>query len=265
MYNAPTPSRRRRQFSGDDHGLERAPGAPVPQWTRLERAMPSYYEEYTLPTAVTPLAPSSRRARHREAEVITAPKVFEEEVVPIAAEVAPQQRTSRYSQSPPRMDSREEDDIYSGQQPTRRDEDQGSDRSRSRSRMPYYGGSGGDWPRFHAYKSGDAEVYVMDDGQNDRGIRPPSPMGEDLDAYDEFNFLFPTADSKGEELSDLESPVVDSDSAHREERDVLGTSSAKRIYSSRYTGSAELGGTHTAKLTEIFDVKAKKRPLFKWL
>ncbi|KFG86985.1 putative Mg2+ transporter [Metarhizium anisopliae] len=170
---------------------------------------------------------------------------------------------SRYSQSPPRMDSREEDDTYSWQRTTRRDADQASDRSHSPSRVPYYDANDG--PRVHAYKSGDAQVYIVDEGQADRGFRPPSPMGGDLDAYDEFNFLFSKSASRDEELSDLESPAVDSDSAHRESRDISVVSNAKRIYSSHYTGSAETGGFHAAKLTELFDTKGKKRSLFKWL
>ncbi|KID77360.1 uncharacterized protein G6M90_00g098180 [Metarhizium brunneum] len=220
----------------------------MPPWTHLERRMPSHHEEHSQQTVFGLPASSGRRVRHRDAET---------------AEVPQPPGMSRYSQSPPRMDSREEDDTYSWQRTTRRDADQASDRSHSPSRVPYYDANDG--PRVHAYKSGDAQVYIVDEGQADRGFRPPSPMDGDLDAYDEFNFLFSKSASKDEELSDLESPAVDSDSAHRESRDISVVSNAKRIYSSHYTGSAETGGVHAAKLTELFDTKGKKRSLFKWL
>ncbi|KJK78621.1 hypothetical protein H634G_05996 [Metarhizium anisopliae BRIP 53293] len=248
VYSAPTSSRRRGQYSGDEYVPERVPASTVPPWTHLERRMPSHHEEHSQKTVFGLPASSGRRVRHRDAET---------------AEVPQPPGMSRYSQSPPRMDSREEDDAYSWQRTTRRDADQASDRSHSPSRVPYYDANDG--PRVHAYKSGDAQVYIVDEGQADRGFRPPSPMGGDLDAYDEFNFLFSKSASKDGELSDLESPAVDSDSAHRESRDISVVSNAKRIYSSHYTGSAETGGFHVAKLTELFDTKGKKRSLFKWL
>jgi hypothetical protein len=201
--------------------------------------------------------------RQPEAEAMAAARVYGDvDVVAQTAEVPLQNRMGEYSESLPRMDSMEDDEVYPWQ-PTAIDADQGSERSRSPPRAQRYGGTDG--PGYHAYKSGDAEVYVVDDGQIDRGFRPPSPIGGDLDAYDEFDFLFPTSDSKEDELSELEYPAVESDSPHREDRDGQGKSNAKKIYSSRYTGSAELGGAHAAQMTELFDTKGKQRPLFKWL
>ncbi|KAG8421522.1 hypothetical protein J3458_003395 [Metarhizium acridum] len=248
LYSAPTASRRRGQYSGNEYVPERVPASNLPPWTHLERRMPSHHGELSQQTVFGPPAPSGRRLRHRDAET---------------AEVPPPPGMARYSQSPPRMDSREGDDVYSWPRNTRRDTDQASNRSHSPSRVQHYDANDG--PTVHAYKSGDAQVYIVDEGQADRGFRPPSPMGGDLAAYGEFNFLFPKSASKDDELSDLESPAVDSDSAHREDRDISIVSNAKRIYSSHYLGSAEPGGVHAAKLTELFDTKGKKRSLFKWL
>lgn len=105
----------------------------------------------------------------------------------------------------------------------------------------------------------------MDDGQDDMYLRPPSLIGPDLDAYDEFDIIFHQPNTKDGDLSELDSITVDTDSAHAEDRDTPGTSTAKRLYVSQYTGNAEPGGNHTVKLTDLVDPKGKKRPLFKWL
>ena len=109
-------------------------------------------------------------------------------------------------------------------------------------------------------------AYEIEETRYDRPYRPPSPIGGDLDAYDNFSFMFPKVEaSKDGELSDMDSPGVDSDSAQREDRDSQRQSTAKGVFNARYTGSAELGGSHTATLVDLDDPKRKKRPLYKWL
>ncbi|KHN95340.1 uncharacterized protein MAM_06844 [Metarhizium album ARSEF 1941] len=262
VFNAPTSSRRRGQYSGDGYGYapERTTESTLPPWTRLDRRMPSPYDDPPAQTFSGPPASKVRRARHRDADAISAPNIYDEEAS-LSAAIPPLPPRGRCSQSPPIMDSREAVDIGSWQpSSSRSDADQSSDRSRSPFRRRYRRGDDG--PRVRAYKSGDAEVYHVDQGQNDRPLRPPSPTARGFDPYDEFNFLFLSSPVTEEELSDLESPAVDSDSARRADHDSTANSNAKKIYSSHYTGSAELGGVHAAKLTELI---GKKRSLFKWL
>ncbi|KND90120.1 hypothetical protein TOPH_05226 [Tolypocladium ophioglossoides CBS 100239] len=143
-------------------------------------------------------------------------------------------------------------------------------RSRSRSRSPnryrndyVFGGTPAP-----AYKSGDADVYIVPENQylSHRPFRPPTLVGEDTDLFDSFNFSFPPAESSEEgELSDLESPGVEAESTQRDDEAGVKNSNATGIYSSHYTGNAELGGTHTATLTVLHDPKGQKRPLFNWL
>ncbi|GAB0132156.1 hypothetical protein EsDP_00000600 [Epichloe bromicola] len=150
---------------------------------------------------------------------------------------------------PSGLKSNHDDEFPSPQQPGRENTDRGSDKASSSS----YPGRDG------------VEESVVDDGQDDMYLRPPSPIGPDLDAYDEFDIIFYQPSTKDGELSELDSITVDTDSAHPEDRDTPGTSTAKRLYMSQYTGNAEPGGNHTVKLTDLVDPKGKKRSLFRWL
>ncbi|KAK2590919.1 hypothetical protein QQS21_011400 [Conoideocrella luteorostrata] len=248
----PSPRRRRQQRSYDDYAPERVHLATsaTPPWTRLERRMPLPHDDHQPPAVIV------RRRRNR-----SYPHDDDhEKVAPIA--VAGLSRPSPYSESPPPVENDEENDFIFYQQSEKRNADRGSNRSRSRSpqRMYYTERIS----RNRAAKSAEPEVIVLDDDQNDRDYRPSSPIGGDLDAYDEFSFLFPRTDSNNGELSDLESPAVDMDSVHHEDRDTSMPSNAKKIYSSAYAGSAEPGGVHAAKLTELLDPKGKQRSLFRW-
>lgn len=120
-------------------------------------------------------------------------------------------------------------------------------------------------PRAQAYKAADTDAYVLDEPMYDRQFRPPSPIGGDLDAYEEFNFSFPAREPPKEDLSDLESPAVETDSSHRGDSEVSRPSNATQVFLSRYTGGAELGGSHSAELTTLHDLKGRRRPLFQWL
>ena len=200
--------------------------------------------------------------RSRQADTIVTARVHEGNETSLSPVEAKQQNALPYSNSPPRMQSQEEDDTDSWQRRSRRAPDQGSDRARSLSPVRRYYEEG---PRAYVYKSGDADIYALEEEQPDRTLRPPSPIGGDLDAYDEFSFLFPKSQSTDAELSDLESPAVESDSVHLQDRDMTGAFAAKRICSSLYIGSFEPGGTHSAKLTDLLDTRGLKRPLFKWL
>jgi hypothetical protein len=111
---------------------------------------------------------------------------------------------------------------------------------------------------------GQAEPYVQDDG-------PPSIMMEGMDVYDKFRFAFMTGTrtdlTRDDDQSDMESSGADVSSASN----VNGSNSsqkaspASRIFSSYYTGNAELGGLHTATLTMLHDPRGQKQPLFRWL
>ena len=98
-------------------------------------------------------------------------------------------------------------------------------------------------------------------------IIPEDPwQGDDLDAFDDFAFTFQTGESKDKDLSDLESPGVETESTQRDEPNGgFRNSNATAIYASHYTGSAEFGGTHVATLTVLHDPRKLKRPLFNWL
>lgn len=87
-----------------------------------------------------------------------------------------------------------------------------------------------------------------------------------MDAFDGFSFFFPPGDFKEKDMSDLESPDVETESSQREEPSGgIRPSNVTGVYASRYTGNAEAGGTHTAKLTVLHDPKGFRRPLFNWL
>ncbi|PNY27290.1 Uncharacterized protein TCAP_02785 [Tolypocladium capitatum] len=142
--------------------------------------------------------------------------------------------------------------------------------SRSRSRSPTRHGNDyvfGGTPA-QAYQSADPHVYMVpeDRYRSNQPFQPPTLVAEDTDLFDSFNFSFPSAESsKGGELSDLESPGVETESTERDGEASVRNSNATGIHSSHYTGNAELGGTHTATLTVLHDPTGRKRPLFNWL
>ncbi|RFU72016.1 mg2+ transporter [Trichoderma arundinaceum] len=96
--------------------------------------------------------------------------------------------------------------------------------------------------------------------------RPASPALEDLDAFDDFHFVLPSEEkSKDAELSDLETPTTEGESSHKVQRPLSDFLNAPGIYSSSYSGTAELGAQHDVNLTVVHDPKGQKQPLFRWL
>ncbi|KAH8121649.1 hypothetical protein LI328DRAFT_158084 [Trichoderma asperelloides] len=99
-----------------------------------------------------------------------------------------------------------------------------------------------------------------------RIYRPMSPVFEDVDTFDDFQFAFPAEEpSKDAEMSDLETPTTESESTQKPERPPSNTMTAPGIYSSTYSGTAELGAQHDVNLTIMYDPKGQKQPLFRWL
>lgn len=93
-----------------------------------------------------------------------------------------------------------------------------------------------------------------------------SPVFEDVDMFDDFQFTFPTEEpSKDTELSDLETPTTESESVQKPDRPLSNILTAPGIYSSTYSGTAEIGAQHDVNLTILYDPKGQKQPLFRWL
>ncbi|KAL7928096.1 hypothetical protein V8C35DRAFT_318940 [Trichoderma chlorosporum] len=108
--------------------------------------------------------------------------------------------------------------------------------------------------------------YVDAEGERYRFVRPVSPIIEDFDAFDDFHFVFPAEDpSKDAELSDLETPATESESTSKIERPPSTVLTAPGVYSSSYSGTAELGAQHDVNLTVLHDSRVQKQPLFRWL
>ncbi|KAK4077895.1 uncharacterized protein Triagg1_3589 [Trichoderma aggressivum f. europaeum] len=108
--------------------------------------------------------------------------------------------------------------------------------------------------------------YIDAEGDGYRVHRPVSPIIEDIDAFDDFHFVFPAEDpSKDAELSDLDTPTTESESTQKIERPLSNVITAPGIYSSSYSGTAELGAQHDVNLTLLHDPRGKKQPLFRWL
>ncbi|KAL7904353.1 hypothetical protein GGI35DRAFT_200406 [Trichoderma velutinum] len=108
--------------------------------------------------------------------------------------------------------------------------------------------------------------YVDTEADGYRFYRPVSPIIEDIDAFDDFHFVFPAEDpSKDAELSDLDTPTTESESTQKIERPLSNVITAPGIYSSSYTGTAELGAQHDVHLTLLHDPRGQKQPLFRWL
>lgn len=110
-------------------------------------------------------------------------------------------------------------------------------------------------------------VVYEDAGKEDYRIyRPMSPVFEDVDTFDDFQFAFPAEEpSKDTELSDLETPTTESESVQKSDRPLSNILTAPGIYSSAYSGTAELGTQHDVNLTILYDPKGQKQPLFRWL
>ncbi len=89
---------------------------------------------------------------------------------------------------------------------------------------------------------------------------------EDMDAYEDFDFEFPSAEPfKNGDTSDFETPSLDASTAALDEKPAIQGSNATGIYSSRYNGTAELGAHHEALLTALHIPKGLGKPLFIWL
>ncbi|PNP37352.1 hypothetical protein TGAMA5MH_10729 [Trichoderma gamsii] len=110
-------------------------------------------------------------------------------------------------------------------------------------------------------------IVYEDAGMEDYRIyRPMSPVFEDIDTFDDFQFTLPTEEpSKDTELSDLETPTTEGESIQKPDRPLSNILTAPGIYSSTYTGTAELGAQHDVNLTILYDPKGQKQPLFRWL
>ncbi|KAL7946702.1 hypothetical protein V8C42DRAFT_352261 [Trichoderma barbatum] len=107
--------------------------------------------------------------------------------------------------------------------------------------------------------------YVDAERDGYRGYRPVSPIIEDIDAFDDFHFSFAAEDpSKDVELSDLETPA-EGESTQKVQRPLSSALTAPGIYSSSYSGTAELGAQHDVNLTVIHDLRGQEQPLFRWL
>ncbi|KAL7957117.1 hypothetical protein V8C34DRAFT_286828 [Trichoderma compactum] len=108
--------------------------------------------------------------------------------------------------------------------------------------------------------------YVDAEGDGYRVYRPGSPIIEDIDAFDDFHFVFPAEDpSQDAELSDLDTPTTESESTQKNEGPLSNVITAPGIYSSSYSGTAELGARHDVNLTLLHDPRGQKQPLFRWL
>lgn len=158
---------------------------------------------------------------------------------------------SHYAQSPG-LEANDDGVYLSYQRRGRENTDREFDRARSASSFDFSEPYG-------------AERLARGDVGDDTFLRPPSLIGADLDAHDEFDFLFQQSDPKDEDLSELDSLAVDTDSAQREDHETPELSTAKRIYVSQYCGNAEPGGNHIVELTELLEPKGRKHPLFRWL
>ncbi|PFH60487.1 hypothetical protein XA68_10877 [Ophiocordyceps unilateralis] len=113
----------------------------------------------------------------------------------------------------------------------------------------------------------DAGSYGSLDDDISRHRRPPSPGGEDVDVLDGFDFVFPGA-KPSYQLSDLlDMAGQESDSSPKDDHVTsLRPIDATCVFSSSYTGDAELGGSHGAELTVLHDGQGgRTRPLFSWL
>lgn len=106
-----------------------------------------------------------------------------------------------------------------------------------------------------------------DEDESRYPYRPSSRMSDDGAPYDKFEFVLPsrslTETTNEADLSDSEPTEVDD--VRKVDAGKQNALKATGVYSSHYTGNAELGGNHTATLTVLHDPKGQKAPLFRWL
>ncbi|OTA02808.1 hypothetical protein A9Z42_0032410 [Trichoderma parareesei] len=95
--------------------------------------------------------------------------------------------------------------------------------------------------------------------------RPVSPIIEDIDTFDEFQFTFPTKDPSKDTDSELEAPTTESESTQQVGSSLSSVVTAPGIFASSYHGTAELGAQHEADLTVLHDLRGQTQPLFRWL
>ncbi|KAL7926663.1 hypothetical protein ACQKWADRAFT_281025 [Trichoderma austrokoningii] len=141
---------------------------------------------------------------------------------------------------------------------------------RSRSRWLNPQASDGDEPRPPSIDRDRIIInpIVYQDAEKDdyRIYRPMTPVFEDVDLFDDFQFTFPTDEpSKDAEMSDLETPTTESGSMRKSDGSLSNILTAPGIYSSTYSGTAELGALHDANLTILYNPQGQKKPLFQWL
>ncbi|RDA89977.1 hypothetical protein CP533_0853 [Ophiocordyceps camponoti-saundersi (nom. inval.)] len=108
----------------------------------------------------------------------------------------------------------------------------------------------------------EANSYSLLDGSV---ARTNSPAGEDVDVLDGFDFVPPGAKASCR-LSDLlDKAGQESDGSPKDDDESFRSADATCVFSSAYTGDAELGGSHGAALTVLHHGAGRKRPLFSWL
>ncbi|KAH0491436.1 hypothetical protein TgHK011_002869 [Trichoderma gracile] len=95
--------------------------------------------------------------------------------------------------------------------------------------------------------------------------RPVSPIIEDIDTFDEFQFTLPAKEPSKDTDSDLEAPTTETESTQKVDSPVSSHVTAPGIFTSSYSGTAELGAQHEADLTVLHDVRGQTQPLFRWL
>lgn len=95
--------------------------------------------------------------------------------------------------------------------------------------------------------------------------RPVSPIFEDIDTFDEFQFTLPVEEPSKDADSDLETPTTESESTQKVEGSLSNLLTAPGIYTSTYSGTAELGAQHEADLAVLHDLRGQTQPLFRWL
>ncbi|KAL6854604.1 hypothetical protein J3F83DRAFT_475899 [Trichoderma novae-zelandiae] len=106
-------------------------------------------------------------------------------------------------------------------------------------------------------------IYVQGDDYIRR--RPVSPVIEDIDNFDDFHFTLPVEEPSQDADSDLETPTTESESTQKVEGPLSSLFTAPGIFSSSYSGTAELGAQHDVNLTVVPDLRGQTRPLFRWL
>ncbi|KAM5383633.1 hypothetical protein ACJZ2D_001870 [Fusarium nematophilum] len=140
-------------------------------------------------------------------------------------------------------------------------------RSRSRSRSPDYSRYGS--PRRDRRSSRGASSRAPGyDGVYDRSYRAGSFSSDDWEPYDKFSFASQPqsiTESSKDGDSDAEPTEAEERALPKDERAKPSLLHPTIVHSSKYTGNAEMGGSHAASLKVVHDPKGNSHPLFRWL